>query len=161
MQDLRDGSGFGFTIELFFLALQQLLSTSSSPESHSTLYMGTFRAITSDWSKYKDSLGTQKILLDIVVTRGWEFDLPGRYPAFIANEFLVLLAKVFEGQAGLHIDEAVQCLSSLSPDTLHARPRKFTVKALRVITRALSTTSAHENLIEASACSTPEPYTGY
>jgi hypothetical protein len=76
MQDLRDGSGFGFTVELFFLALQQLLSTSSSPESHSALYMGTFRAITSDWSKYKDSLGTQKILLDIVVKRGWEFDLP-------------------------------------------------------------------------------------
>jgi hypothetical protein len=76
MQDLRDGSGFGFTVELFFLALQQLSSTSSSPESHSTLYMGTFRAITSDWSKYKDSLGTQNILLDIVVKRGWEFDLP-------------------------------------------------------------------------------------
>ncbi|KAF8489960.1 hypothetical protein F5888DRAFT_1743308 [Russula emetica] len=127
LQDLRDGSGFGFTVELFFLALQQLLSTSSSPESHSTLYMGTFRAITSDWSKYKDSLGTQKILLDIVVTRGWEFDLPGRYPAFIPNEFLVLLGKVFEGQTGLHIDEAVQRLSSLS---------KFQAKALRVITRA-------------------------
>ena len=136
MQDLRDGSGFGFTVELFFLALQQLSSTSSSPESHSTLYVGTFRAITSDWSEYKDSLGTQKILLDIVVTRGWEFDPPGRYPAFIANEFLGLLGKVFEGQAGLHIDDAVKRLSSLSPDTLHARPRKFKAKALRVITQA-------------------------
>jgi hypothetical protein len=141
MQDLRDGSGFGFTVELFFLALQQLLSTSSSPESHSTLYMGTFRAITSDWSKYKDSLGTQKILLDIVVTRGWEFDLPGRYPPLIANEFLVLLGRVFEGQAGLHIDDVVQRLSSLSPDTLHARPRKFKVKALKVITQARAPSS--------------------
>jgi hypothetical protein len=141
MQDLRDGSGFGFTVELFLLALQQLLSTSSSPESHSTLYMGTFRAITSDWSRYKDSLGTQRIFLDIVVTRGWEFDLPGRYPAFIANEFLVLLGKVFEGQAGLHIDEAVNRLSSLSPDTLHARPRKFKAKALKVITRARALSS--------------------
>jgi len=136
MQDLRDGSGFGFTVELFFVALQQLSSTSSSPESNPTLYVGTFRAITSDWSEYKDSLGTQKILLDIVVEHGWEFDPPGRYPAFIANEFLVLLGKVFEGQAGLHIDEAVNSLSCLSPDTLHARPRKFKAKALRVITQA-------------------------
>jgi hypothetical protein len=53
--------------------------------------------------------------------------------AFIANKFLVLLGKVFEGQAGLHIDNAVQRLSSLS---LRARPRKFRAKALRVITRA-------------------------
>jgi hypothetical protein len=141
MQDLRDGSGFGFTVELFFLALQQLSSTSSSPESHSTLYMGTFRAITSDWNKCKDSLGTQNILLDIVVTRGWEFDLPGRYPPFIANEFLVLLGKVFEGQSGLHIDEAVERLSSLSHDTLHARPRKFKAKALTVITRVRAPSS--------------------
>ena len=134
MQDLRDGSGFGFTVELFFLALQQLLSTYSSPESHSMLYVGTFRAITSDWSKYKDSPGTQKILLDIVVTHGWKFDLPGRYPAFIAKEFLVLLGKVFEGQAGLHIDEAVQRLSSPSP-------RNFRAKALTVITRARAPSS--------------------
>jgi hypothetical protein len=30
LQDLRDGGGLGFTVELFFLALSQLLSTSSS-----------------------------------------------------------------------------------------------------------------------------------
>ncbi|KAI0260893.1 hypothetical protein BGY98DRAFT_1182471 [Russula aff. rugulosa BPL654] len=59
LQDLRDGGGLGYTVELFFLALSRLLSTSSSKESHSALYTGTFRAITSDWSKYKDSLGTQ------------------------------------------------------------------------------------------------------
>ena len=92
--------------------------------------MGTFRAITFDWGKYKDSLGTQKTLLDIVVTRGREFDLSGRYPAFLANEFLVLLGKVFEGQTGLHIDEAVQHLSP-SPNTRHARPRNFQAKAYR------------------------------
>jgi hypothetical protein len=61
LQDLGDGGGLGFTVELFFLALKQLLSTSSSKESHSALYKGTFRAITSDWSKHKDSLGTQKL----------------------------------------------------------------------------------------------------
>ena len=65
MQDLRDGGGLGFTVELFFPSLDQLLSTSSSKEFHSALYMGTFRAITSDWSKYKHSLGTQNLLLYI------------------------------------------------------------------------------------------------
>ena len=40
LQDLGDGGGLGFAIELFFLALSQLLSTSSSKESHSALYRG-------------------------------------------------------------------------------------------------------------------------
>jgi hypothetical protein len=60
LQDLRDGGGLGFTVELFFLALKQLLSTSPSQESYSALYIGTFRAITSDRRRYKHSLGTQK-----------------------------------------------------------------------------------------------------
>src|SRR6266850_1344622 len=65
LQDLSDGGGLGFTVELFFLAFKQLLSTSSSKEPHSGLYVGTFRAITSDWSKYKNSVGTQRLLLDM------------------------------------------------------------------------------------------------
>jgi hypothetical protein len=59
LQDLRDGGGLGFTVELFFLSLSQLLPTSPSKESHSALYVGTFWAITCDWSKHKHSLGTQ------------------------------------------------------------------------------------------------------
>jgi hypothetical protein len=47
LQDLRDGGGFGFTVELFFLSLRQLLSMSSSSDSFSTFYVGTFRAVTS------------------------------------------------------------------------------------------------------------------
>ena len=43
LQDFLDGGGLRFTIELFFLALLQLLSTSPSKESHSALYTGTFR----------------------------------------------------------------------------------------------------------------------
>ncbi|KAI0245735.1 hypothetical protein BJV78DRAFT_1260616 [Lactifluus subvellereus] len=38
LQDLRDRGGFGFTIDHFFLALRQLLSTSSSRESSSLSY---------------------------------------------------------------------------------------------------------------------------
>ena len=111
LQDLRDAAGLGFTVELFFLALSQLLSTSSSRESrHSALYTGTFRSITSDWSKHKDSLGTQKLLLNIAISRRWEFN--DVYPAYIVEEFLVLLRNIFEGQAGSHIDEAIVNLAA-------------------------------------------------
>jgi hypothetical protein len=110
LQDLRDGGGLGFTVELFFLALSQLLSTSSSKESHSALYTGTFRAITSDWSKHKHSLGTQNLLLNIAMSHRWEFD--GYYPAYIVDEFLLLLGNIFEGQTGPHIDEARQQFES-------------------------------------------------
>ena len=110
LQDLHDGGGLGFTVELFFLALSQLLSTSSSKESHSALYVGTFRAITSDWSKHKDSLGTQKLLLSIAVSRRREFG--GHYPAYIVDEFLLLLSNIFEGQTGSHIDKARQRFES-------------------------------------------------
>ncbi|KAI0272802.1 hypothetical protein BGY98DRAFT_1179094 [Russula aff. rugulosa BPL654] len=106
LEDLHDGGGLGFTVELFFLSLSQLVSTSSSRESHSALYTGTFRAITSDWSKHKYSLGTQNLLLDIAMSRRWEFD--GQYPAYIVDEFLFLLGNIFEGQTGPHIDEARQ-----------------------------------------------------
>ena len=110
LEDLRDGGGLGFTVNLFFLAFDQLLSTSPSMESYSALYTGTFRAITSDWSKRKDSFGTQNILLDIAMSRLWEFGF--RYPAYIVDEFLVLLGKIFEGQTGTHIDNARQQFES-------------------------------------------------
>jgi len=60
LQGLRDGGGLGFMVDLFFLAFEQLIFTSLSTKPHSALYTGTFRAITSDWSKHKHSLGTQK-----------------------------------------------------------------------------------------------------
>jgi len=104
LQDLRDGGGLGFTVELFFLALSQLFSTSSSKESHSALYTGTFRAITSDWSKHKDSLATKILLLEIAMSRCQEFGVP--YPPYIVHEFLILLDNIFKGQTGPHIDNA-------------------------------------------------------
>jgi hypothetical protein len=129
LQDLGDGGGgLGFTVELFFLALLQPLSTSSSKESHSALYTGTFRAITSDWSKHKDSLGTQKLLLNIAMSRRREFD--DHYPAYIADKFLVLLHNIFEGQAGSHIDEAMQ---ELGP-TLSLGGERFEDRLSKVIT---------------------------
>jgi hypothetical protein len=111
LQDLRDGGGFGFTVELFFLSFKQLLSTSSSREYHSTLYKGTFRAITSDWSKHKHSLGTQKLLLNIVWSYVWPYSY-GLYPTYIIDEFFSLLGNIFEGQTDSRINEARQQVES-------------------------------------------------
>jgi hypothetical protein len=111
MQDLRDGGGLGFTVELFFLAFDQLLSTPSSKESHSALYMGAFRTITSDWSKHKHSLGTQNLLLYIAWSRVEQFG--HHYPAYIVDEFLELLGNSFEGQLRSRIDKVVQQLTSV------------------------------------------------
>ena len=64
LQDICDGGGLGVAVEVFLLAFKELLSSSPSQESYSALYISTFRAITSDWRRYKHSLGTQKLLLD-------------------------------------------------------------------------------------------------
>ncbi len=141
LQDLSDGGGLGFTIELFFLALRQLLSTSSSKESHSAPYIGTFRTITSDWNKYKHILGTQKLLLDMVAPdRGIisSFD----YPAYITDEYLVLLGNILEGETGPHIDDiALQLTPYLNSHSSHNPLGAFYQKALGVITRARGSSS--------------------
>ena len=128
LHDLYDGGGLGFTVELFFLAISKLLSTSSTKESRS-LYTGTFRAITSDWSKYKHSLGTQNHLLYIVMTRCRP--LEGYYPVYIVDEFVLLLNNIFEGQTGPHIDKARRDLESFE---LHG-PGRFTERVLKVLTK--------------------------
>jgi hypothetical protein len=128
LQDLRDGGGLGFAVELFFLAFSQLLSTSPSKESHSALYTGTFRVITSDWSKHKYSLGTQNLLFDIAMSRRREFEV--HYPAYIVDEFLLLLGNIFEGQTGPHIDKARQQFESFEIYD----PRRFRERVLRVLT---------------------------
>jgi len=138
LQDLHEGGGLGFTVELFFLALRQLLSTSSSEESHSALLTGTFEAITSDWRKYKNSLGTQKLLLDWVVSdNGIIFNDTDTYPGPIVDAFLRLLANVLEGQGGSHIDDIVQELAekSHSPWVIPTR-RAFYSKVLGYISPA-------------------------
>ena len=136
LQDLLDGDGLGFTVELFFLAFNQLLSKSSSKESHSALYTGTFRAITSDWNKHKRSLETKKLLLDIAWSHRMAFSY--EYPAYIVDEFISLLGNIFEGQTGPHIDEAVQKFASF--EKLDA-VMKFRDRMLRVITGAQAQSS--------------------
>ena len=120
LQDLRDGGGFGFTVELFFLALRQLSSASLSDESKKGFYIGTFKTITTHWTDSKHSFGTQGILLDLICdiiirSRGIFSDFA--YPEYIVDELLELVKKTVDGQGGSyrHIDEAVQELREVKP----------------------------------------------
>jgi hypothetical protein len=132
LQDLSVG-GLGFTVELFFLALKQLLSSSSSKESHPELYIGTLRAITARGSDYRASPGTQKLLLDMVVPyRGIIFDFD--FPDKVVTEFLKFLGSILEGHTGdRHIDEVVEQLTSATQDAIKPRHRALSSKALGFI----------------------------
>ena len=105
LQDIRDTGGLGFAVELFLVSLEQLLSTFPSHESYSRLYTVTVKAVTSDWRKYKHSLGTQNLLLDILLSHGFN------YPEYIADELWELLGNMLEGQTGSHISSVVQRLT--------------------------------------------------
>jgi len=111
--DLRDGNGLGFTIELFFLALRGLSFSSSSPELKEAFYTGTFKVITSHWEESKESIGTQRILIDlicdlVVKKRGVFSDFP--YPEYFVDELLDLVRRMVDGHRGprSHIDEVVE-----------------------------------------------------
>ena len=127
LQDFDKGDGLGFLVELFFLVLSQPLSTSPSKEAYSALFTGTFQAITSDWSKHKHSLGTQKLLLDIAISYRWQFE--GDFPTYIVDEFLLLLGNIFKGQTGPHIDEARHQFES----SVMYGPRRFRERMLKVL----------------------------
>jgi hypothetical protein len=108
LQDLHDGGGLGFTIELFFLTLRQL----SSPSELGDFYTGTFKVITSNWEK-KNSTGTQRILLDllcdlVIRSRGVFSNFP--YPPYIVGMLLDLVGKMVEGHGDSqpHINEVIQ-----------------------------------------------------
>ena len=108
LQDLRDGGGLGFTLELFFLTSRQLLSTSVAQDSDQVFFCGTFNVITSRWADSKDSLGTQNILLNLAC----DLIIPGRgvfsdfdYPGYITDMLFELIDVVLRGCTGSHIDD--------------------------------------------------------
>ena len=113
LQDLRDGGGLGFTIELFFLALRQLSSTSSSPELKWVFYAGTFKVISSSWENSMYSSGTQRILLslicDLVIKRRGVFS-DFSYPAYIVDMLLELVGHMLDGHgdAQPYINSAIE-----------------------------------------------------
>jgi hypothetical protein len=133
LRDFRDGGGLAFAVELFLLALKQLLSTSPSQESYVALYVATFKAITSDWRRHKHSLGTQKILLDAVTSEQGILRTYS-YPDYITDEFWGLLGDMLEGQTGPHIDRALTDLQREDGD-------RYGAKALAVIARLRASSS--------------------
>ena len=145
LRDLQDGGGFGFTVELFFLSLRQLLSMSSSSDTFSTFYIGTFRAITSNWRQHKHSLGTQCVLLNLICDlaadqRGLFSDYP--YPSYITDELLELLGNVVEGQTGSHIDDAMEELRDYWSWIYGEEDDNFPGKARRIIARTRAPVSS-------------------
>jgi len=121
LQDVRDGGGLGFTVELFFLSLRQILSIPSLHESTSVFYIGAFKIITSHWEKSRESLGTQHILLNIICDliirdRGVFSDFS--YPESITTILLGMVGNMLQGYAGPdeHIRDAVQEIESVDPD---------------------------------------------
>ncbi|KAF8262907.1 hypothetical protein EI94DRAFT_1742233 [Lactarius quietus] len=100
LQDLRDGGGFGFWVEMFFLVAQQLLTLSLPPDAHSFLIIGMFGTITSNWRQHKHSIGTQRVILNLIcdmaiLRRGLSSDY--NYPRYITDELLILMEKMVEG----------------------------------------------------------------
>ncbi|KAI9456391.1 hypothetical protein BJY52DRAFT_1276690, partial [Lactarius psammicola] len=122
LQDLRDGGGLGFTIELFFLSLRQLLSIPSLHESNSVFYIGAFKIITSQWEGARKSLGTQHILLNLIC----DLIIPGRgvfsdfaYPESITTILLETVKEILQGYAGPdeHIRDAEQEIEGVDSRT--------------------------------------------
>jgi len=103
LQDLRDGGGLGFTIELFLLSLRHLLLIPSLYESNSAFYVGAFEIIASHWMKGSKSIGTQRILLNIICDliiqdRGIFSDFS--YPESITSVLLGMVGDMLQGYAG-------------------------------------------------------------
>ena len=127
IQDLCYGA-FGFTLELYFLSIGKLLSAFLSPlrEIHQSIFIKAFRAITSDWKDFKDSIGTQQIILNIVFDiafhgRGIFSDV--RYPDYITKELLDLLRSMIIGQEDAYIEDARKEIhrEDLEPSNMNSR----------------------------------------
>ena len=111
LEDLGRSRAFGFTLELYFLSLRQILSTfTPSPrEIDISFHIGAFKAITDDWEQVKGSYGTLQIILSLVCDiairdRGMFSNYT--YPGYITKELLVLLKNMVEKQANLYIEAA-------------------------------------------------------
>ena len=144
LQDLRDGGGLGFTIELFFLSLRQLLSIPSLHESNSVFYIGAFKVITSRWEESKDSLGTQQVLLNIICDliiekRGVFSDFS--YPEAVTNTLVDVVGEMVRGYTGseVHIRDAVREIENV--DTLTCRDMRLRGRAFGALSQYRGTSS--------------------
>ena len=134
LQDLSVGGAFGFTLELYFLALRQLLPASSSTSREFTaFYIGALKNIISDWSKYKDSPGTQKIILNLICDigvrdRGIFSNYP--YPNDITNVLVRLLCKMIQGRKSDYIKDAMEELRDVGFRPGNDDFRKYAYRAI-------------------------------
>ena len=118
LDDLSGGGAFGFTLELYFLSLRQILSTfTPSPRGIDTsFYISAFKVITSDWEKVKGSLGTLQIVLNIVcdiAIRDRGIFSNCTYPDCVTKELLELLGNLVKGQANPYICAALDELRNV------------------------------------------------
>ena len=143
LQDLRDGSGLGFTIEFFFLSLRKLLSLPALHESNSAFYVGAFKIITSHWEKSKDSTGTQCVLLNIlcdliIKDRGVFSGFP--YPEAITSLLVDMVGDMLQGYCGTdeHIRDAVREIEDV--DSLTCMDMRLRRRAWGALSRFPGTT---------------------
>jgi hypothetical protein len=120
LQDIREGGALGFTLELYLLSLRRILSTITRQPRDIllTYYNGALKSITSDWMKYKKSVGTLQIILNIVCDmavrdRGMFSNF--KYPDYvnITEELLELLGNMVQGEANPCINDALRELLEL------------------------------------------------
>lgn len=139
LQDLSVGGAFGFTLELYFLTFRQLLPASaSSSREFTTFYIGALKDITSDWKQYKDSPGTQKIILNLICDigvrdRGIFSNYP--YPDEITTELVELLCKMIQGRESDYIKDAMEELRDVG---FRLGNDVFRKKAYRAIAESLA-----------------------
>ena len=116
--DLRHGGSFGLSVEFFFQVIAKLLFSAPSQDTHSALYMGTLKSISSGWRQHRGCIGTQRVILNLICDialyeRGVFSDGPN-FPRKITTELLRLLEKMMEEQSGsrLHIEDAMMQLDT-------------------------------------------------
>jgi hypothetical protein len=158
LQDLRDGRGLGFTIELFLLSLRKLLSMPSFHESNSVYYIGAFKIITSHWEGSEESLGTHQILLNILC----ELIIKGRgvfsdfsYPERITSMLVDMVSIMLRGYSGPdeHIRDAVGEIENV--DSLICMDMRLRRKAWAALPRFPGATQVSEVSSGCSSLMTP------
>jgi hypothetical protein len=157
LQDLRDGRGLGFTIELFLLSLRTLLSMPSFHESNSVYYIGAFKTITSHWEESKESLGTHHILLNILcdlIIKGRGVFSDFSYPEPITSMFVDMVGNMLQGYTGAdeHIRDAVGEIEHV--DSLICMDMKLRRRAWGALPRFPGATQVSEVSSESSSLMT-------
>jgi hypothetical protein len=148
LQDICVGGAFGFTLELYFLTVRKLLSSTASPSREFTPFcVGAFKAITYDWENYKDSVGTQQIILNLVcdiAVRDRGIFSNYRYPDCITEQLLELLGDVVYECANFHLEEARRELRDVKWTHGDSDPTfKFRRSALETIEKHYAPPQAH------------------